>query len=86
MKPLSARIREHVRSNVIGYVALWVALGGVAWASATIGSSDIKDNAVHSNHIKNGQVKSADLASNSVDGTKVADGSLSGADVNNSQI
>lgn len=82
MKPLSARIREHVRSNVIGYVAL----GGVAWASATIGSSDIKDNAVHSNHIKNGQVKSADLASNSVDGTKVADGSLSGADVNNSQI
>ncbi|CAN5626507.1 hypothetical protein BH10ACT11_BH10ACT11_11230 [soil metagenome] len=75
------RVSSHIRSNIVGYLALYVALGGVAMAAGHIGAGDIKNNAVHSNHIKNGQVKAADLAPGSVSGTNVSDGSLSGADL-----
>jgi hypothetical protein len=46
----------------VALVALFVALGGVAWAAATIGARDIKDDAVRTRHIKDGQVKISDLA------------------------
>ena len=49
-------------SMAVALVALFVALGGVAWAAATIGARDIKDNAVRTDHIKDGQVKNSDLA------------------------
>lgn len=49
-------------SMAVALVALFVALGGVAWAAATIGARDIKDNAVRTDHIKRGQVKTSDLA------------------------
>ncbi len=78
-------------SMAVALVALFVALGGVAWAAATIGARDIKDNAVRTDHIKNRQVKTSDLArsakaaflSSAVtvrEGTTqtVADGSISG--------
>ena len=58
---MSSSIRDHIRSNIVGYLALYVALGGAAWAAGQVGSSDIKDNAVRSNHIKDGQVKAADI-------------------------
>ena len=29
---MSGRIRQHIRSNVVGYVALFVALSGTAYA------------------------------------------------------
>lgn len=49
-------------SMAVALVALFIALGGVAWAAATIGASDIEDNAVRTDHIKRGQVKTSDLA------------------------
>jgi hypothetical protein len=49
-------------SMAVALIALFVALGGVAWAAATIGARDIKDNAVRTEHIKRGQVKTSDLA------------------------
>ena len=72
----SRRARRFIRSNVVGFVALFVALGGVAWAAHTA-----PKNSVVSKSIKNGQVKKADLAPNSVTGTAVKDGSLGGADL-----
>ena len=65
------RIRQHLRSNVVGYIALFVALSGTAWAA-----SELSKNEVKSRHIKNGAVKKRDLAKNSVDTSKVVDGSL----------
>jgi hypothetical protein len=57
-----ARIRPHLTyANVISTFCLFIVLGGGAYAAGTIGSDDIKDNAVHSRHIKNGQVASTDL-------------------------
>lgn len=50
-----ARMKSHFRSSVVGYVALFFALGlGTAWA--------IETNSVRSKHIVDGQVKPKDLA------------------------
>jgi hypothetical protein len=81
---LSTRIAKHIRSNVVGYVAVFLALTGTA--AALPGT-----NSVDSGDIINGQVKTGDvavqavtrgrLAPDSVTGGKVADGSVSGVDV-----
>jgi hypothetical protein len=65
----SARVREHIRTNVVGYIALFCfAMGGTAFA--------IEANSVRSKHIANGQVRTADLADGSVAGAKLAGGSV----------
>lgn len=87
-----SRMVRHLRSNVVAYLALFVALGGAgAYAADKIGSRDIAKNAIKSKHIKNNKVSSADLkdgdltgadlADESVGSTDVADESLGGADV-----
>ena len=78
---MTARIREHLRGNVVAYVALFAALCGSAYAAARIGPKDIRRNAVRSRHIKNGQVKRPDVGAAAINGVKVGDGSLTGADV-----
>lgn len=57
---MKARIPHH--STLAAYAALFIALGGSAYAAAKIGADDIKDNAVRSNHIKGKQVKASDVA------------------------
>jgi hypothetical protein len=50
-------------ANVTATLALIVALGtGGAYAASKIGPNDIKENAVRSKHIKEGEVRAADLA------------------------
>jgi hypothetical protein len=71
---ISRRLRSHVRSNAVGYVALFIALSGSAYA-ATLAPS----NSVNSASIIDGQVKTRDLASNAVSRSKVKDGSISGS-------
>jgi hypothetical protein len=66
---------------LVACLALFVGMTGASYAAATIGSAQIKKNAVLSKHIKNGQVKTADLHAGAVKSAKVADGSLTGADV-----
>jgi hypothetical protein len=57
------RDRRPTHGTVVAYLALFVALAtGGAYAAGQIGAGDIKDNAVHSKHIKNGQVKARDTA------------------------
>jgi hypothetical protein len=65
------QVSAHVRSNVVGYVALFIALGGTAWAADKIGAGDIARDAVRSKHIKAKQVKTLDLAPGTVTGKKV---------------
>ena len=66
------QVSAHVRSNLIGYVALFVALGGTAWSADKIGAGDLAGNAVRSKHIKAKQVKGSDLAPRAVTGPKVS--------------
>lgn len=66
----------HLRSNVVGYVALFFALGlGSAWAATELDKNEVK-----SKHIAPGQVKKSDLGKNAVTSPKVANGSLLGED------
>jgi hypothetical protein len=83
---LSRRVYLHIRSNVWGIVALFVALGGVAWADAQIGASDIQHNAIHSSHIRNGAVRTADLALGAVTDAQIADDAVGGDQVDEASL
>jgi len=66
------QLREKLTySRVVSTLALFVALGGTAYAAVELQRDDVR-----SKHIKNGQVKGEDLADNSVTSPKVANGSL----------
>lgn len=58
---MASRIGRHLHANLVGYLALLVALSGSAYAANKIGSNDIKTGAVKSKQIGNDQVKSKDL-------------------------
>jgi hypothetical protein len=68
-------------ANVAATLALVVALGGTGYAASTIGTADLKNNAVTSAKIKAGAVKGGDLSDNSVTSAKLKDGSVKAADV-----
>ena len=83
------RIRRNLTyANVMSTIAVFAALGGGAYAAATIGADDIKRNAVRAKHIKKNQVKrkhlnrkavsTAKLATGAVTGAKLADGAVTG--------
>jgi hypothetical protein len=57
----------HLRRNVVAYVALFFALGGVGYAAAkiprnSVGNAQLKRNAVTSSKVKNGTLTAADFA------------------------
>jgi hypothetical protein len=61
------RVRTHFQQNVIGYLALFVALGGTsAYAANTVFSTDIVD----------GEVKTPDLATDAVTQPKLRDAAV----------
>ena len=71
----SRKFRDHLRSNAVGYLALFVALGGTgAWAADKITSADIAKNAVRSKHIKKSAVKTSKIADRAVTADKLAGG------------
>lgn len=81
-------MRDHIRSNVVGYLALFVALSGTAAAlprTNTVDSRDIINKQVKSADIGSGQVQSVDVADDStafaLTGSDVAAGSLTGSDI-----
>jgi hypothetical protein len=72
-------------------MALFVALGGTAYAVNTVGSSDIIDGQVKSVDVGDNEIGSADVKDNSLNtfdvhsflGVDVVDGTLTGADIGN---
>ena len=80
----------------VAVVALVVALGGTSYAVVRIGTKQIKNNAITSAKIRNGQVKSVDLARNSVvtakilasavTGLQIRDASVGNADLGNDSV
>lgn len=86
LRPVVHSFRAHLRQQCVGYVALFVALSGTAYAAATIGPAQIKNDAVRSRHVKDGEVKNADLGANSVATGKVLNGTLLKQDFKAGQI
>jgi hypothetical protein len=79
----SARVRAHIRSNVVGYVAVFIALSGSAYAidgplpgQNQVGSADIIDQ----------EVKQQDLGSNTVATGKIIDGDVGAADLGQGSV
>lgn len=70
-----ARAFRHLRTNAVGYLALFVALSAGAYAAVA------PRNSVVSKSIKNHEVKNRDLALNSVRGANVTDDTLAGDDI-----
>ncbi len=60
----------HIRNNAIGYLALFVALSGSAYAAG------LANNSVKSRHIVNGQVKSPDVKNNGLTGVDIDENTL----------
>lgn len=48
-------------ATIVAYLALFTALGGSAYAAATIGSGEIKDNSIRSRDVRNQALTSADI-------------------------
>lgn len=81
-------LHRHRPSPAMGValVALFLSLGGGAYAAVKIGARDIERNAVRSGHIKNHQVRSADVRNHSLRGRDVRNGSLTGADIGDDSV
>jgi hypothetical protein len=81
---------------VISLIALFVSIGGVGYAAATIGTNDIQNGAVTNSKLRDGAVSSAklgdgqvhteDLGGQSVTTQKVKDGSLVASDFASGQL
>jgi hypothetical protein len=77
---VSERIGRHLRGNVVGYVALFVALSGTAVAIPghnNVKSKNIATGAVKSKAIAKGAVKSSKLANSAVGNQAIAPGAIS---------
>ena len=78
-------------ANVISTLALFVALGGGAYAAVklpanSVTTKQIKPGAVKASDLGKGSVTLSKVRSNAVDKSKVVDNSLTGADVNESTL
>jgi hypothetical protein len=57
---------------VISTIALFVAIGGISWAAATIGTNDIKNNAVTANKLHKKAVTTKKVKNKAVTGAKLS--------------
>ena len=71
---------------MISCIALFVSLGGVGYAAATIGSAQIKNNAVQGKDIKNSSVTGKDIKTGSVSGSDLKNDGVTGTDVKESTL
>ena len=72
-----SKLRERISSaHVIALAALFVALGGSAFAAATIGTHDIKDGAVTKDKLHKNAVNSSKVSKNSLGGQDIDEKSL----------
>lgn len=71
---------------VISLAALFVALGGTAWAAHKIGSKEISAGAITPSKLKNGAVTTAKLRDGAVTGPKIAPGAVGGRQLDESSL
>jgi hypothetical protein len=72
--------RIHARrpsaAMLVACVALFVAMGGVGYAAATIDSGDIVNNSVRSKDVKNRGLRGGDLRKNTLGGAQIKESKL----------
>ena len=87
------KLSSHLRSNVVGYLALFVALSGSAYAvngplagRNTEGSADIINNEVRSADLLTDGVQSTDVLDETLSGQDLGNGSITGSDIDESTL
>jgi hypothetical protein len=80
--PVSPRVYAYLRQNVLGLVAIFIALSGTAYATHpggtnTISTADIQSRAVTSPKLGLKAVETANIAPSAVTGSKLADDAVS---------
>ena len=91
---LSKRISEHLRTNVVGYIALFCfAIGGTASAidgplagQNQVGSQDIINGEITEPDIAAGAVRSGEIQDDAVGGTEIIDDGVRGPEVKESTL
>ena len=86
---MSSRFREHVRCNVVGYIALFCfAMAGTASAvdgplqgQNKVGSTDIINGEVYTEDIELGAVNRAKISGDAVSADKILDGTVGTAEI-----
>ncbi len=68
--PAAARRRHPSAAVIISSIALFAGFGGIGYAAATIGSPQIKNNAIQGIDVKDGTIKSADIAKGTRNGLR----------------
>jgi hypothetical protein len=58
---------------VVALLALFVALGGVGYAAATIGSAQVKNNSLRTQDIRNRTIRGKDVRNNTIAGKQIKD-------------
>jgi hypothetical protein len=77
MKPFRSRLRRHLTyANVMASIAVFVALGGVSYAAATINGSKIVKQSIGAGKLKNGTLTSTQVKKNSLTGESIVESSL----------
>jgi hypothetical protein len=77
MKTLRSRLRRHLSyANVMASIAVFVALGGISYAAATINGSKIIKGTVGGAKLKNGTLTSTQVKQNSLTGSVIEESSL----------
>jgi hypothetical protein len=76
------RVLSHLRGHVVAYIALFIALGGTAYAAKPpvplIGTAGIENESLLSEDIHDGSLTGADVQDNSLKGADVDESTLSG--------
>jgi hypothetical protein len=88
---MSRGFLRFLRGNVIGLLALFIALGGTTYAATalpknSVGTKQLQKNAVTPAKIKNGSATNTKIGANAITGAKVKNDSLTGADILESSL
>src|SRR3954447_15157128 len=71
---------------IVACISLFVAVGGVGYAAATIGSTQIKNNSVRGKDIRNSTITGKDVKNSGLTGSDIKNSSLAGRDVKNNSL
>jgi hypothetical protein len=80
---LSNLDRRLTFANVMSTVAVFVALGGGAYAASKVDSGDIEDDSIRSKDVKNEKLKGKDVKADKLKGEDIKESTLEGVEAGN---
>jgi hypothetical protein len=82
------RARSHLTRNVVGYLALFVALGGTSYglASGSVDTREIRNNTVRTNDLRNNEIRSRDIRNRTIVARDLLSNTLGGDQVDETEL